>query len=72
METVIGLLAVGSLVVVLFWTGAARRRPLHPATVRTELRRPARDPGPIATALAVTRAEGIPVLGRHDDRRCAH
>jgi len=74
METVIGLLLVGSLFVALFWAGAARRHVARPVPVRPAARPTPypRDVGPAATALAIARADRIAGLGRHDDRRCAH
>jgi hypothetical protein len=73
METVLGMLLVGGLLVGVYWAGTAHRR-AHPVPLLPQPLRPRVGEGPAAAATerAVARAEGIAGIGRNDERRCAH
>jgi hypothetical protein len=72
MGAVISLLLAGSVLVAVCWAGSERwradgvtaARPTHPASLPTRLG--------AASAAAIAHPDGIPSIGRHDDRRCPH
>jgi hypothetical protein len=71
METVITVLLAGSVLVAVLWVGSERRHATGPAAARPS--RPDLPPPHLGVAAAaVAHPDGIPGIGRHDERRCPH
>jgi hypothetical protein len=81
MGIVIGLLFAGSVLVIVCWLGSERRQvdrvaaagpPVHPGSAAPPRPAPAPIRFGVATAAVIAHPDGIPSIGRHDDRRCSH